>query len=162
MRTPKPIPSKDRLALEKRRKAAARLFRANVPQAEIARRFGVTPAAVCQWHTAWKAEGIEGLDSKGPPGADPKLSEAARRVLKRAILAGPKEAGHDTDFWTLGRVRELIKKETRTTLGQTSVWRTMIDLGFSVQKPERRARERDERAISDWKLETFPRLKKMG
>ncbi len=148
--------------LERRRLLAGGMFTRGKTQAEVAERFQVSRAAACQWYAAWKADTKNGLTSQGESGATPRLNQQQKRLLKREILRGPAKAGYATDFWTLERIRALAKKKLKTTLGTTSVWRTVVGLGFSVQKPERRARERNEKAITDWKLKTFPRLKKMG
>lgn len=158
----KTITKRDRKALEQRRLTAGELFQRGVSQAEIARKLKVTTAAVCKWHAEWNANKKNGLLSKGPTGANPILNAKKRQELKKAILSGPAKAGYATDFWTLERIRALAKKKLKIDLGTTSVWRAVIGLGFSVQKPERRARERNEKAITDWKLNTFPKLKKMG
>ena len=154
---------KDRVkSLERRRLLAGGMFTRGKTQAEVAGRFHVSRAAACQWYAAWKADREKGLKSIGPSGATPKLDQKQKRLLRQEILRGPSHAGYTTDFWTLERIRSLAKKKLKTDLGTTSVWRTVVGLGFSVQKPERRARERNERAITDWKLKTFPKLKKMG
>jgi len=153
---------RDRVALEKRRLEAGELFKQDKNQRFVALKFNVTPAAVCQWHKAWKKKGQKGLNSKGPTGSDPKLDAKKKMKLKKLIMEGPKKFGYQTDFWTLSRIRDLAKRKLRITLGAGTVWRTVIDLGFSCQKPERRAKERDEQAITDWKLKEFPKLKKMG
>ena len=148
--------------LERRRLKAGTMFERGKAQADVARRFGVSTASVCHWHAAWQEDKKDGLKSKGPSGAEPKLTRGQKRTLKREILKGPAKAGYATDFWTLERIQALTKKKLKVSLGQTSVWRTVISLGFSVQKPERRTRERNESAIAEWKLKTFPKLKKMG
>jgi transposase len=158
----KTITTRDRMELEKRRKKAGKLFQKGVRQSKVAEILKVTTAASCKWHAAWKSDRKEGLLSKGPTGIDPFLDSQKRKILKEAILKGPVKAGYATDFWTLERIRVLAKKKLKINLGTTSVWRTVIGLGFSAQKPERRARERNEKAITDWKLKSFPRLKKMG
>ncbi len=148
--------------LERRRLKAGTMFEQGKTQADVARRFGVSTASAWAWHTAWQKDKKEGLKSKGHSGAEPKLTAKQKRLLKKEILKGPIKAGYATDFWTLERIRVLTKKTLKVSLGQTSVWRTVVELGFSVQKPTRRARERNESAIADWKLKTFPKLKKMG
>ena len=155
------ITSRDRALLERRRKAAARLFARGVSQAAVAKKFKVSTAATCQWYGMWKA-GAQSLATKGPPGSDPKLSAQQRQQLKTHILKGPTKAGYTTEFWTLSRIKSVAQRKLHVDLGTTSVWRIVIGLGFSCQKPERRAKERSETAIADWKLGTFPRLKKMG
>lgn len=158
----KTIIKRDQAALEQRRFLAGKLFAKGKAQADVARKLGVTPAAVCKWHAKWEKKGKDGLVSKGLPGRDPKLSEKKKQELKKILLRGPEKAGYDTGFWTLFRIKSVTKKKFRVSLGTGSVWRTVISLGFSCQKPEKRDKERNEKAISDWKLKEFPRLKKMG
>lgn len=131
-------------------------------QAVISRRLGVSRAAVCQWRAAWEKEGNDGLASKGHPGFPSKLTPEKKKKLKRIMIQGPRLFGYATDFWTVDRIRDVARKKLRIALGYTRIWNTIIDLGFSCQKPETRARARNERAIADWKLKQFPRLKKMG
>jgi len=138
------------------------MFEKEISQASVAAQLHVTRSAVCQWHAAWNAKKKDGLLSKGKTGTPPKLNRAQRHTLKKIILSGPKKAGYATDFWTLERIKAVTKKKLKVALGTGSVWRTVIALGFSAQKPVRRAKERNEKAIADWKLKEFPKLKKMG
>jgi transposase len=54
----------------------------------------------------------------------------------------------------------LIERLYGVKFGQTQIWRILGGLGFSVQKPDRRAIERDEQAVQTWKRKTWPGLKK--
>ena len=156
------ISSESREQKESRRFKAATLFTQGIHQAEVARRLGVTPAAVHGWYHTWKKQGIKGLRSKGPPGFPSALTETDRNKVKRAILQGAKKFGYDTDLWTLERIGTVMKRITRKSFGHTWVWQIVVSLGFTPQKPERRSKERDEEAIQGWKARVFPRLKKMG
>jgi transposase len=156
------IITRDRKKLEHRRSAAGRLFAKGVTQYAIAKRFGVSTAATNQWYKAWKKNKKTGLNSKGHPGFPSVLSTESKRQLKALIIRGPKHCGYTTDFWTIDRIRAAAKKKLTIDLGYTRIWNTVISLGFSVQKPERRAKERNEKGIVDWKLTGFPKLKKMG
>jgi transposase len=42
----------------------------------------------------------------------------------------------------------------------SGVWHVLRRRNWSCQKPERKARERDEGAIARWRKKTWPRLKK--
>ncbi len=154
--------TRDRAILERRRKRAGQMFGQGITQSTVAERLGVSRAAVCQWHAAWKKDKTNGLASKGHPGFPSILTDEKKKKLRSLILKGPRREGYATDFWTVDRIRHLAKKKLHIALGYTRIWKTVIALGFSCQKPEARARNRDERAIADWKLKTFPRLKKMG
>lgn len=154
--------SLSRKAREARRRDAGRLFQKGVTQAEVARKFGVSTAAACKWHTAWDAEGMEGLDSKGPPGFASALDGNGKEKFKRAILKGPLAAGYATDLWTLGRLAKVLQKTTKVAFGPVRTWQVVRELGFTPQKPQLKAKERDETAIADWKTRRLPGLKKMG
>lgn len=158
----KTIIKRDRKVLEDRRIKAGKLFAKGKTQAEVAKKYAVTGAAACKWYAVWRKKGEKGLVSKGKPGKDPQLSDKKKEKLKQILLEGPKKSKYQTDFWTLERIRLVAKKRLHVELGQTSIWRTVIDLGFSCQKPEKRAKERNEKAIGEWKLTEFPKLKKMG
>ncbi len=110
----------------------------------------------------YKDGGLEGLKSKGRPGPKPQLDNEDRRKLKAAILKGPKALGYSTDLWTLQRIGKVIKSISKVNYHPGHVWKILISLGFSCQKPETRAKERDESAIKAWKVQSFPALKKMG
>jgi transposase len=57
-------------------------------------------------------------------------------------------------------VAALIEHLTGIHYHPGHVWRVMDSLGFSCQRPERRAIERDEKAIRQWKRVQWPELKK--
>jgi transposase len=62
--------------------------------------------------------------------------------------------------WTCERVAEVIHKEFGVRYHPAHVSRLVRALGLSLQKPERRANQRDEEAIERWKEERWPELKK--
>lgn len=147
-------------ALQARRDQAARLFADDVAQAEVARRVGVTPSAVCRWHRIWKRKGAEGLRVKGRWGPSPQLTPAQGLRLGAVLLEGAQASGYSTDLWTLPRVAEVIDVLFGVRFHPGHVWRVLRGLGWSVQRPTTRARERDEEAIARWSREEWPRLKK--
>ena len=80
--------------------------------------------------------------------------------LRELLLTGPIANGYGTDLWTLKRVRLLIEKQFGIAYSDVHVWRILGSLGFSSQKPEKRAMERNEEAVVHWKKRTWPALKK--
>jgi transposase len=69
--------------------------------------------------------------------------------------------GYATDLWTLRRIAKLIEKEFAVVYSASAVWRLLVaDLKWSTQKPERRATQRNEAAIEQWKRTTWPQIKK--
>lgn len=121
---------------------------------------GVTPGAVVAWAKQYEKRGEAGLAAKPHPGRTPKLSLGQRKKLLRLLQKGPRAHGYQTDLWTLPRVAEVIRKQFGVVYDPSHVWRILNALGWSAQKPERRARERDEQAIEQWRREDWPRIKK--
>ena len=146
--------------MEKRRLRAARLFDQNVPVPEVVRRLGVARQVAYRWHKAWKAGGENALASKGSAGPKPRLTPSQIEQITEALLQGPIAQGYKTQLWTLPRVATLIESLTGIRYHPGHVWRILGNLGFSCQRPERRAIERDEEAIRKWKRTKWPALKK--
>jgi transposase len=104
--------------------------------------------------------GPRGLGPNPTPGRPPRLSAAQRWTLVKRLGQGPLQAGYRTDVWTLGRIAALIQHEFGIRYHPSHVWKVLTALGWSCQKPERRAVERDEAAIARWTREARPRIKK--
>ena len=68
--------------------------------------------------------------------------------------------GYRTELWTTARIAELIEREFGVTYHRDHVGRLMHNLGWSHQKPKRRALERNENNIEQWKRKEWPRVKK--
>ena len=145
--------------LEKRRMKAAGYFGSVKSQGWVHRKLGVSRAAVTQWYAKWKKGGKDAL-LHGKYGRISKMSMDQEKQIQKDILKGPLKCGYDTDYWTLRRLTDYIKKETGISYEDRSVWHTLERFGFSCQKPERRARERDEKAITTWVKTTWPEVKK--
>lgn len=146
--------------LERQRFRAMALLEAGHRPGQVAKRLGVSPAAVSQWKKLYQQAGSEGLKAIPHPGPKPKLTVAQRQKLERLLLKGPLTQGYPTDLWTLRRIAEVIEKHFAVSYDPSGVWHVLKALGWSCQKPERRAREADEDAMVGWRQGTWRRLKK--
>jgi transposase len=146
--------------LECQRLEALVLLEAGHGPSEVARRLGVSPGAVSRWKRLSQQAGREGLKAKSHPGPRPKLTPQQRRELEELLLQGPVAHGYLTDLWTLKRVAEVIEKHFGVRYDLSGVWHVLRRLGWSCQKPEGRARERDKEAIARWRPHDWPRIKK--
>ena len=136
------------------------MFARGESQAAVARVLGVTSAAANHWHQAWAAEGRPGLKAAGRAGRKPRLAAEDLAKVEQALLAGPAAHAFSTQLWTLPRVAIVIKRVTGVDHHPGHVWRVLRKLGWSLQRPARRARERDETAIAEWKTTRWAQLKK--
>jgi len=145
--------------LQRRRLRAGRLLTRGVAQAEVARRLGVTRTTVSEWNAQLENGGLDALKRR-PRGRPPGLDVAQRRELKRALSGGALAEGFATELWTLPRVGQLIERRFGRAYSESQVWRILVALGFSCQRPSARALERNEAAIQRWKQRRWPALKK--
>lgn len=145
---------------ERRRLQAMSLLDKGWTQADVAEHLGVTQGAVSQWKKAYQRDGPAGVMAKPHPGPTPKLSAKQREHLVALLLKGAEAHGYRTGLWTLSRVAEVIQKRFGVRYDPSGVWHVLRNLGWSCQKPERRARERDEQVIAEWRRRDWPRIKK--
>jgi len=146
---------------EGRRLRAWELKQQGWSQQEIADALGVSKGAVSQWMKRGREEGVEGLRRRIAPGAKPRLSEEERAKLPELLARGAPAHGFRGDVWTCGRVAEVIWREFGVRYHPAHVSRLVRALGLSLQKPERRANQRDEETIEHWKEERcWPELKR--
>jgi len=145
----RPAAQRERDRLQARRLRAAELFAAGVRQAEVARQLEVSAQAVSVWHARWTQGGTDALRSRGPSGPAPRLSDQQLDQVQQALLEGATANGFVGELWTLDRVALMI--ERLTDVHYHPAW--------SVQRPKRRATERDQAAIDRWVKERWPAIK---
>jgi len=144
----------------KRRVRAARLLQAGRKPAEVAAMVGAPRQTVYRWKEVLEARGIDALRDMSKGGRPAILGAEELVRLQIALMEGPTVQGFGTPLWTIKRVRVFIEREFGVRYSDVHVWRLLGQMGFSSQKPERRALERDEVAIEDWKKRIWPALKK--
>lgn len=147
-------------AAVKRRIRAARLLQAGHAPAQVAAMVRAPRQTVYRWREVLEAEGLDGLREMSKGGRPAKLGAEELSRLQVALLEGPTAHGFGTPLWTLKRVRLFIERQFGVRYSEVHVWRLLGQLGFSNQRPERRALERDDVAIEHWKKHTWPGLKK--
>lgn len=147
--------------LERRRRLAVQLLKGGKTKAAVARAVSASPSSVALWWKAYRRKGAAGLASRPSPGRPPRLSRGELRRLEQLLLKGPLAMGFRSDIWTLPRIARVIGEHFDVHYHPGHVWRILREsLGWSVQKPERRARERDEEAIERWRRNRWPHIKK--
>lgn len=145
---------------EQRRFRALTLLNQGWTQGQVAVEVGVSPSAVCKWVKAREAGGEAALKAKRHPGPKPKLVARQLARLEKLLLQGATKHGYATALWTSKRVAELIERHFGVRYDPSGVWHLLHRMGWSSQKPEQQARERDEEAIARWRKKDWPRIKK--
>ncbi len=146
--------------LEARRRRAVALLAQGLGVRGVARQIGCSPASVSHWQAAVEGGGPDALRAKPPPGRPPRLTARQKDRLLKFLVKGATAHGYATDLWTLPRVAEGIARDFGVEYHPAHVWRLLRGCGWSCQKPERRARGRDEAAIPRWRAERWRQIRK--
>ena len=146
--------------LEDRRRRALVLLDEGNSLNEVGRRIGCNPSSVMRWRDRRRRGGDEALQVRFSPGRPLKLAAAQRKRLVRLLLKGPMAQGYGTNVWITARIAELVEREFGVSYHPDHIGRLMHSFGWTPQKPERRALERNEDEIERWKQKDWPRIKK--
>jgi transposase len=146
--------------LEQRRQRAIVLLQGGYQPVDVASMLGVERRSVRRWKATHRKKGEKGIQAKQAPGRPPKLDSKNIRKLEKALLKGSKKAGFPTDLWTCPRIAMLIQSLFGINYHVDHIGRILHELGWSPQKPERRAIERNETRIKEWIKVDWPRIKK--
>lgn len=147
--------------LEQRRRRAVELLDKGSNPPDVARKIGCSLSSVYYWNELRKKKGQEALKSKPVPGRPERLTGRQKRSLVKILVDGPLKQGYSTELWTLKKISKVIDKSFGVEYHPSHVWKILQDLGWSCQKPETQARERDEKKIKKWIRYSWPHIKKV-
>jgi transposase len=153
-------PSGSPQELERRRFRGLALLREGLSPVEVARRVGVDRRSVRRWNALVRDQGRRALAARPAGGRPRRLSVKDRRRLVKDLLRGARVAGFETELWTCPRVAQWIARRFQVHYHPDHVCRLLHSLGWSPQKPQRRAVERDEKAVRHWMRYTWSAIKK--
>ena len=159
MRTPSRYPKRSKIEWQQVRQAAVARFVAGERPPQVATALGVSYEPVRRWYHRWREGDADVLTGK-PRGRPARLTAAQLEQLQQELLKGPTAHGYGTELWTLKRIAAVIKRLFGVSYHESQVFRILRALGWTCQKPERRAKERNEARIQQWLTEDWPRLKK--
>ena len=145
---------------ERRRRAVESVESGKATAKEAAARAKVTIRTLRRWLAEYREGGDEGVAAKKAPGRAPKLTDRQKAKLVQLLAKGAEACGFKTPLWTCRRIVELIKREFGVTYNPNYVARLLGRLGWSPQKPVRRAVERDEAEIERWARDEWNKIKK--
>jgi hypothetical protein len=99
------------------------------------------------------------VDAKPRHTPTPGLTDADLRRLEDLLAKGAKAHGWRNQLWTATRVARLIDRHFRISYHPEHVRKILkLRLGWTSQKPRRKARERDDQEVARWVSDEFPRI----
>ena len=152
---------RDFVGMEQRRKEASRLFASGkMILSEISRRLNVSRQSVSRWYGQWKLGGAAALRGAGRAGRLPKLNKKDLRQVDKALRQGARAHGFNTDLWTLPRVAAVIEKLTGVEYHPGHVWKILGAMDWTLQRPAKRARQRNDEQVKLWLDQRWSVVKK--
>ena len=143
--------------LERRRRRAVALLEQGEAPAVVARILGVRATSLHRWRRM--ARQAEGLAAKPVPGAKRRLSDSQLSELERLLRQGATAHGFPNELWTGARVAQLIKRHFSVKYHPAYIRRLLRRrLNWTSHKPQRRARQRNDKECERWKADEFPRI----
>ena len=159
--TPRLTGKRDHTAMEARRRQALELLEGGMSQSAVARQLDVSRQAVSMWVGMRHAGGKKALASKGKPGRKTALTAAERKKVESALLKGPVNNGYRNDLGTLRRISAVIAHVTgRKKPSTTRTWGLLREMGWSCQRPAKRARQQDAELVAEFRERTWTAVKK--
>jgi len=146
--------------LEKLRIIASRLFELKLKPIQIAMALDRDVQTIRAWRRVWRRAGPGGLAARRHRGREAKLSGEQWQAVLSMLKRPPQEHGYDAYLWTTALMARLIREKFAVDYHHDYVGEMLHKLGWSCQKPTKRARERDENAIELWKQQSWPALLK--
>lgn len=151
---------RDFQGLETRRLRAGQLFKDGKTQAEVAKALGVSRQSVSRWHSRFRHGGAKRLKGAGRAGRKARLNFAQLARIDATLRRGARENGFQTSLWTLPRIAIIIARLTGIKYHPGHVWRILQRLDWSLQRPAKMAKERNQEAVRQWVANQWPIIKK--
>ena len=129
-------------------------------QKDIATALGLTPGWVSQTIKKYREQGPQGLLARKPTGSPPKITPQQLSQLVEELNQGAVSHGFPGQIWTRARVNEVIGRLFGVSYDPTQVGRLLKKVGWSLQKPTRKARQQNQHKVQQWRENTVPDLKK--
>jgi transposase len=145
--------------VEARRRRGVALLAKGFSCNAVAARVGVSPGTVRRWR---RERQLARTPQRRQRGVKPRLTAKALDRLAQTVRRGAYAQGYAEDYWTLDRIARLIWDLFGVRYHPSGVWRLLRRLGWSNQKPQRQALQRDEGALAHWKRYVWPHIKKVS
>jgi transposase len=145
--------------LERRRRLAIARLLDNYSQQDVADFLDVNVRTVRKWWHQFQKLGPNGLNAIPHPGRPRKLRRSQEAQILRWLRKNPKSFGFATELWTAPRLAQVIQRKFGIDFHPRYLNQWLAERKITPQKPQRRARERNDEAIEQWKKNDWPRIK---
>ena len=88
------------------------------------------------WLTCFQKRGISGKDSIKQSGRPATLTLTQRKNLVKDLERGPPY--NISGLWSTKELKDLLKRKYRVEFVNQHIWRMLVSLGFSMQRPRKK------------------------
>src|SRR5262245_44012194 len=141
------------------RSRAVRAVEGGQAAGQVAEAYGVERTTLFRWVRRFRREGSPGLERRAGSGRPRLLTALDLEALNDIVLEPATGFGFETDLWTVGRLRRVIRERYGVAVSADTVWRRLREAGFTYQKPERRYFEASAEARAEWLRVEAPRIR---
>lgn len=127
---------------------------------KIKQALGVSEGWVSVTLKKYRQGGAPALANKPIPGPSAALNDEQLSELLVALNQGAEAHGFAGQVWTRKRVGVVIDRLFGVSYEVSQVGRILKKVGWSKQKPQRKAIKQDAQAVEQWQNEQLPELKK--
>lgn len=136
---------------------AVRAVKGGMSVTSAARAYQTHRATIYRWLARYEEkEGKKSLMRKKGSGRPRIVGGLESADLLNIVLKPATLFGYETDFWTCPRLCQVLAREYKTAISNTTVWRRLRDAGLTYQKPERKYYEASEEKRSEWLQNELP------
>lgn len=145
---------------ERKRRKAIEIIKGGATQTEAAKQVKVILRTVQRWWKLYRDHGDNGLKSTKATVRPRRLREKDSEKLGKILIKGAVAAGFPNELWTSKRVLAVIQSKFGVDYHANHLPRLLRSLGFTPQRPQREAAEKDHAQIKKWVRYTWTRIKK--
>ena len=131
-------------------------------QDDIAQALGVSRMSVNRWLARVRDGGVEALRAHPNPGRTSRLTYQQKQMIPEFLWHGAEAYGFRGEVWTCARVAKVIEEEFGIRYHKDHVSRLLKELRWTPQVPIKRALQRDEQKIEDWRRRVWPELREQA
>jgi transposase len=147
--------------LEEIRTRAVQRVQAGESPEIVIKTLGFSRACIYNWLARYRAGGWHALKTGSRTGRPKKLGgKQIAWIYKTVVDKDPLQMKFQFALWTRSMIAIMIKRKYGIKLSDSSVGRLLRQLGLSCQKPLYRAYQQNPEAVTQWKENVFPEIKK--
>jgi transposase len=139
-----------------RRLLAVAMIYDGTSRLDAARQTGMDRQTLRDWVHRYNEAGIDGLVSRKPPGATPKLTEVQMAELRELVIAGPDRNIHKVIRWRCVDLREEVARRFSVTVPERTIGKWLRKLKLTLLQPRPHHPKKDAAAQEAFKKTLLP------